>query len=227
MPMKKQPSRPPAETPRADMNPPAAEPLPHPGHLQPATDRCPYPRPFPPEFGDCEAYQPISFIPTDSLGRPLQRAWTCRNLEASAFRQGTAYPRCRIGDAAARERWAESVGPRREIVSQIRLALVAASRTQLDAFLAEQRDAARLSDDERERRLQPLAEALIASMHFSVDAMLERFQAAEFPVATAKAVLAEMVWNWVRSPQPITTLAAPPSLIARHPEVKELLAPES
>lgn len=209
------------------MKPPAAEPPSSDRHSPPVADRCPYTRPFPPDFGDCQAYQPISFVPTDSLGRPLQRAWTCRNLEASAFRQGTAYPRCRIGDAAARERWAQSVGPRREIVRQIRLALVAASRTQLDAFLAEQRDAAGLSEDERELRLRPLAEALVASMHFSVDAMLERFQAADFPAATAKAVLAEMVWNWVRSPQPITTLAAPPSLIARHPEVKELLAPES
>jgi hypothetical protein len=118
------------------------------------------------------------------------------------------------------------MGQRQEVVRRVRIALVAAGRPSLDAFLAAQRAAADLIDSERRARLRPYARALIAALHQEVDRHAADMAEANFPVATAKAVLAEMVWGWVESPQPVVTAAAPPELIARFPEVKDLLAPE-
>lgn len=67
-------------------------------------DRCPYPKPFPDDFRDCPAYQPVRFIPLDTRYRPLRAVWSCAHLEiASVGHQ--PYTACRLGTAEERVAW--------------------------------------------------------------------------------------------------------------------------
>jgi hypothetical protein len=77
-------------------------------------DRCPYRRPFPTGFDECPAYRPVEFLPADSFDQPLEPAWTCAHLVVGSRPEGGVYPRCRLGDAAAREAWGAELRPRRE-----------------------------------------------------------------------------------------------------------------
>jgi hypothetical protein len=77
-------------------------------------DECPYPRPFPPDFDSCPAYQVRQFIPLDSLYQPLDPVLTCRHLETRAMTQRHRwYAACALGDAEARRRWVRDVGAAR------------------------------------------------------------------------------------------------------------------
>ena len=48
-------------------------------HARPA-DECPYPKPFPPDFVDCPAYQATQMVTLDLSHRPLGSVMTCRHL---------------------------------------------------------------------------------------------------------------------------------------------------
>src|SRR3989442_13822965 len=50
-------------------------------HARPA-DECPYPKPFPPDFTDCPAYQATQMVTLDLSHRPLGSVMTCRHLES-------------------------------------------------------------------------------------------------------------------------------------------------
>jgi hypothetical protein len=77
-------------------------------------DECPYPKPFPPDFVDCPAFQPRQFIPLDTLYQPLDPVSTCRHLETRALPQRYRwYAACGLGDAEARRRWVRELGPLR------------------------------------------------------------------------------------------------------------------
>ena len=75
-------------------------------------DRCPYPRPFTPDFTACPAYQATTFIAADSDDRQLHTHLTCRHLEIGSDRAQTGrfYPRCAFGDSGQRRRWVARVG---------------------------------------------------------------------------------------------------------------------
>jgi hypothetical protein len=74
-------------------------------------DECPYPRPFPPDFNSCPAYQARQFIPLDTLYQPLDPVLTCRHLETRAMTQRHRwYAACALGNAEARSRWVRQVG---------------------------------------------------------------------------------------------------------------------
>jgi DNA-binding CsgD family transcriptional regulator len=79
--------------------------------LRPA-DECPYPKPFPPDFVECPAYQATQMITLDISHRPLGAVWTCRHLESRLMPNTDYrwYGGCAIGDAAARRRWSAAVG---------------------------------------------------------------------------------------------------------------------
>ena len=75
-------------------------------------DECPYPKPFPPDFVGCPAFQPRQFIPLDTLYQPLEPVLTCRHLETRALPQRYRwYAACGLGDAEARRRWVRELGP--------------------------------------------------------------------------------------------------------------------
>jgi hypothetical protein len=79
--------------------------------LRPA-DECPYPKPFPPDFIDCPAYQATQMVTLDLSHRPLGSVITCRHLESRLMRNTNYrwYGACVLGDADARRRWSDAVG---------------------------------------------------------------------------------------------------------------------
>jgi len=80
-------------------------------HARPA-DECPYPKPFPPEFTDCPAYQGTQMVTLDLSHRPLGSIMTCRHLESRLMPNTNYrwYGACILGDAEARRRWSNAVG---------------------------------------------------------------------------------------------------------------------
>jgi DNA-binding CsgD family transcriptional regulator len=82
------------------------------GHKARPADECPYPKPFPPGFVECPAYQATQMITLDISHRPLGAVWTCRHLESRLMPSTDYrwYGGCAIGDAEARRRWSTSVG---------------------------------------------------------------------------------------------------------------------
>lgn len=187
-------------------------------------DRCPYPRPFAADFAGCPAFQPMQFEPLDVFGNPLAPVWTCRNLVGGALGAGHFYPRCRIGDPEARRQWAERFGERAARLREIRTALAEAVRPTVDRFLEVQR--AQLEQPSLRLELARAAQVLIAELGKWVESHGAELRAMDFEPETARAILRDMVMEWTRSRIPITTLAAPPELIGRYPEMKALLAPE-
>lgn len=87
--------------------------------------RCPYHRPFPAEFDDCPAFLPRLEMPADSTGEPLNPFWSCAHLGSGTEDSGGFYPRCMLGGAADRERWAQAIG--RESIPAIRRARIESS----------------------------------------------------------------------------------------------------
>jgi len=81
------------------------------GHLRPA-DECPYPKPFPPHFTECPAYQAIQMVTLDLSHRPLGAVLTCRHLESRLMPNTNYrwYGACVLGDAEARRRWSNAIG---------------------------------------------------------------------------------------------------------------------
>jgi len=80
-------------------------------HLRP-TDECPYPKPFPPDFIDCPAYQATQMVTLDLSHRPLGSVMTCRHLESRLMPNTNYrwYGACVLGDAEARRRWSNAIG---------------------------------------------------------------------------------------------------------------------
>jgi DNA-binding CsgD family transcriptional regulator len=80
-------------------------------HLRPA-EECPYPKPFPPDFIDCPAYQATQMITLDLSHRPLASVTTCRHLEGRLVPTTNYrwFGACVLGDAEARRRWSNAIG---------------------------------------------------------------------------------------------------------------------
>jgi len=84
------------------------------GRRRPA-DECPYPKPFPPGFAECPAFQATQMVALDISYRPLGSISTCRHLESRLMPNTNFrwYGACVIGDAEARRRWSNKVGSSR------------------------------------------------------------------------------------------------------------------
>jgi hypothetical protein len=67
------------------------------------SDACPYSRPFPKDFADCTAFQPVEFNASSS-DAPAQMLTSCVNLVVGTFWEGAThrYARCQLGDSIAR-----------------------------------------------------------------------------------------------------------------------------
>jgi len=93
------------------------------GHKARPADECPYPKPFPPGFVECPAYEATQMITLDISHRPLGAVWTCRHLESRLMPNTDYrwYGGCAIGDAEARRRWSTAIGADRLYdISQLR-----------------------------------------------------------------------------------------------------------
>jgi hypothetical protein len=64
-------------------------------------DRCPHPRPFPPDFDGCPAFHPVSYLVADSTDDLLGTVVSCRHLTSGSTpgAPGRYYARCALGDA--------------------------------------------------------------------------------------------------------------------------------
>lgn len=74
-------------------------------------DACPYQRPFSNSFHQCVAYVPVAVQVASGPAGPARTIWTCGHLTSgpNVPLEGSGYyPRCALGDYAARERWAWS-----------------------------------------------------------------------------------------------------------------------
>ena len=100
------------------------------GHKARPADECPYPKPFPPGFVECPAYEATQMVTLDISHRPLGAVWTCRHLESRLMPNTDYrwYGACAIGDAEARRRWSAAIGADRLYeISQLRQEVSAVS----------------------------------------------------------------------------------------------------
>jgi len=76
------------------------------------SNECPYPKPFPPDFTECTAFQATQMVTLDLSARPLGVVITCRHLEGRLMANTNYrwYGACVLGDAEARRRWSNAVG---------------------------------------------------------------------------------------------------------------------
>jgi len=76
------------------------------------SDECPYPKPFPPDFIDCPAYQATQIVTVDLSHRPLGSVITCRHLEGRLmpYTNFRWYGACVLGDVEARRTWSNALG---------------------------------------------------------------------------------------------------------------------
>jgi hypothetical protein len=66
-------------------------------------DACPYSRPFPKDFADCSAFQPVEFNAA-SDDAPPQMLTACVNMRVGTFWDSNThhYARCALGDSIDR-----------------------------------------------------------------------------------------------------------------------------
>jgi len=167
-------------------------------------DRCPHPRPFPDGFRTCPAYQPSQFVPLDTGYQPLATIWTCANLEPAAVpvQQHRRYPRCRVGDAPARDAWvAAQSGDRlaelralsdelNPLLTEHIAALWAAKAEQLRADT----EAAQL---EATARMRALGDDFLGILREFLVERADRMTALGFPVRPTMRLFANVVETWV------------------------------
>jgi anti-anti-sigma regulatory factor len=173
-------------------------------------DRCPFPRPFPVDFGGCAAHQAVAFVPTDTLHHPLRTELTCRHLTtgSGSGSAGRYYARCGLGGPPERLRWLAVVTPPR-------LAVMRALQEELDAAVAPQRDAllrakaGQLAALDPARAREALETAVRSFLTATASFLLEReerFADVGLPVAPLLRQVEELCWAWARTrPVPLAS----------------------
>jgi hypothetical protein len=169
-------------------------------------DRCPYSRDFGPDFDDCVAYTQQEFTALDTRYRPLRPVLTCRHLVIGAVETGGYYPRCALGTAEDRIRWAREVGPDRlrslrELSLEYRawvagiMPEVWESKGRLLAARAEMRDVKAATED-----LHARVDDLVASAERWIDERAERLTALGLDPGVLKQLVTVATRTWVDSP---------------------------
>jgi hypothetical protein len=195
-------------------------------------DRCPYRRPFAADFDACPAYQPVLFVPLDMEYRPLATVWTCANLDSAvvAMQRNRIFPRCRIGDVAARQAWVGAQRPDR--LAEIR-ALRDALNPRLGDLITEmwaakadqlraETDAAQLAATARLRALGDRFMAIVDAFFEEHAAQLERLG---FPLAPMRRLYGGLVETWIGQPSAAVPEMPDAVLAAFAPEVRAFLKP--
>lgn len=145
-----------------------------------STDRCPWPRPFPADFGGCPAFQPVDFVVADSLNRTLGSSRTCRHLSVGAGTNGHSsryYARCALGDTAQRRRWLAEVRPERAAVMRaLQEEFDEFSRTyRHELFAARTRALADSGDGDARARLDTTLAGFLAATRGFLESRVARF----------------------------------------------------
>jgi hypothetical protein len=196
-------------------------------------DRCPYLRPFPEDFHGCSAYRPGRFVALDTGYRPLPSVWTCGHLDSAAAPQRSRwYARCRIGDAAARERWVSS--QRAE-----RLAAIRALQDELNPVLADlvtalwSEKARQLRSDsgtadwrEATAHLRDLGRRLLSILGRFFAERADRLQALGFPLDASLRFFDEMVERWIEQPTAAAPLIPDSALDPFPPDTRVFFKPD-
>jgi hypothetical protein len=189
-------------------------------------DACPFPRPFPPDFDGCPAYQPRSFVALDLRYRPLPPVMICQHLEVSptARTAHRYYGRCGIGDAAARALWVEQVRAQRvqklrelgaEIVLQIEplvTALWEAKGRQLEAQQGG-RDAVSPT-----RGVREAAERIRGKIVAFLREHRTELEAAGLPYQACLEIVDAMLERFVTHPTTDVPVGVPAELLSQLPE---------
>lgn len=170
-------------------------------------DECPFPRPFPPGFGDCAAYRPTHYVGLDSEFRPLGAVMACANLEVASVAQAHRfYARCRLGDSGARRRWVAALGSdqagRLRRVEEELIALLGPLSQPL--WEAKGRDAhARAENDGAEAargRLEGAADAFLARAALTLAEHRGRLEEVGLGYEACMELVEAVVGLWVEQP---------------------------
>lgn len=181
-------------------------------------NRCPYPKPFPDDFRDCPAYQPVRFIPLDTRYRPLRPVWSCAHLEiASSGEQ--PYTACRLGAAADRVEWARQFQAERldrwraiarEFGESLKEALAAVYAAKAEQLEAQGSDASR----DAERALRDAVNRFLELDFSLMDRSAADLEAIGFPVDAMKLVTQDAMRALTQRPAVYGTYTPPAELLA-------------
>jgi anti-anti-sigma regulatory factor/anti-sigma regulatory factor (Ser/Thr protein kinase) len=166
-------------------------------------DRCPFSRPFPPDFGDCAAHQAMAFVPTDTMHHPLRTELTCRHLTVgyTPATAGRHYARCGLGTAPERLRWLAAITPARlEVMRALQEELDAAVTAERDALLRARATQLALPDQAAPREaLEAALRRLLSTLAGFMAEQEQRFADAGLPVAPLLTLLEELCWSWAHT----------------------------
>jgi hypothetical protein len=187
------------------------------GGARPA-DRCPYAKPFADDFAECPAYQPVRFIPLDTMYRPLGPVWSCAHLDIGQ-QDARAYTRCRLGTATERDAWAaqmqaETLGRWRQVAREFGEELqgtLAAVYTAKAAQIAAL-DTPAAADADRE--LKAAVREFIDRDFALMDQRAVELEAIGFPVDAMKVVTTASMEALVRRPRVFGSYEPPAELLA-------------
>lgn len=190
-------------------------------------DRCPYPRPFAPDFSGCPTYQAVTFIPADSMNQRLATILTCRHLTSGNHPEpGRFYPRCMLGTAAERATWLEMVNPER--LDRVRVLQEEFDRFSWPhrerLFEAKARTLASTDPEARRDLEQLLTGFLDATDHFLAERN-ERFREVGLPIGPLMQVIDEWSWAWFHSRELGSSHFSEERLSAFAPESQPFLRP--
>jgi DNA-binding CsgD family transcriptional regulator len=199
-------------------------------------DECPYPKPFPPNFKDCVAYQPMEIVSLSISLQPLGRIWGCRHMAArQRFEPGDGwYAACLIGDAESRQRWAGSLGRNRlRKIGALQHQIEAASHPLIDRLWSaknRQLQASSLGGDDAGPR--PEMQALAAQLQEHLASVLEEHKedldAVHLPVKACMRLIRDSLDRLIDDPLPAGDWRVSDETLAMFPEdVRALLKPSS
>jgi hypothetical protein len=165
-------------------------------------DECPYPKPFEADFQGCPGFQVRHLIMLDSQNRPLKPIWSCRHMDAKALpgNSGRYYGSCRLGDSAARQKWAEAIGlDRIRAMQQLRGDIMPTAQGFIDTMTvlkARQLEARDHGEEEEDVRLgmDAVGEQYLAELERLLRSRLHLLERAKMP----KAATMQLARQWVR-----------------------------
>lgn len=189
-------------------------------------DECPYPKPFPVDFTTCPAYQPRQFLVFDAQNRPLGAVWTCSHLDVREMRSsgwGHFYGSCALGDAAARQHWAELLGTDRlRSIESLRLLvlplaeefsrkLVAAKAKELVTRPEAQRVSTRVE-------MEVMGDQYTADVRTVLEGQAELLQRAGMPLDLTVELTRDWISNFINGRSLELSRRATPTLVDRLPD---------
>lgn len=186
-------------------------------------DACPFPRPFPPGFAECGAYQPTQFVAFDTNHRPLSAVRTCQHLDLGTAAPGEFYARCRLGTAADRGRWVESQRAERAIrIQALGERSVDRTREALEAMWAAKAEQLRehadgAPPDGLDAQLREAADRFLdVQLAFLEDEATE-LDALGFPLTAVRPIVEAAVEDLVTRPSAESSWEPDPALIEAFP----------